>query len=159
MSLDLSRQKPVLEGIWERPDFVVSLPNSSSNLLFHCWTYLSSACCCCFCFLSKSFSLLLELWPAPWLNPKPLRLPLILSEGADRKGMSDTTGEKKKPRVMISLVPRPSKANFSHDYGRGGGEGRRNFLCVIIIPLRLCNILTISPHWQSMFYSPPLMLC
>ena len=34
-----------------------------------------------------------------------------------------------------------------------GGSGE--FFCGIIIPLSLCNILTISPHWQSMFYSPP----
>ena len=40
----------------------------------------------------------------------------------------------------------------------GGGEGRRNFLCVIIIPLRLCNILTISPHWHSLPPPPYALL-
>ena len=40
----------------------------------------------------------------------------------------------------------------------GERAARRFWLChdiIYLTPHKLCGLLTISPHWQSIFYSPP----
>ena len=61
--------------------------------------------------------------------------------------------------AKIGKIDTECKFRTSYYLSAGGGGVYIKIYLISPIPRRLCIILMIPPHWQSIFYSPHFTLC